>query len=74
MDFLTLKGHNFFQNWYDRKVTTLRPLAFKLQQEILKIQWYLHGLSCPETGLETNFFNLKSRNFENISFSQLTFK
>ena len=32
------------------------------------------SLSSPETGLETNFLNLKSRNFENISFCQLTFK
>ena len=40
MDSLTLKRHNFFQNEDNRKAThscATRPLIFKLQQEVLKL-------------------------------------
>ena len=42
MDFLTLKRHNCFQNYNDRKATHAfllpdLPDIFKLQQELLKI-------------------------------------
>ena len=55
MDSLTLKRHNFFKNWNNRKAThsfVPRPLIFKLQQEVLK-------------------FNdiIMSRSFENVSVS-----
>ena len=40
MDSLTLKRHNSFQNENNRKATqgfALRPLIFKLQQDVLKL-------------------------------------
>ena len=40
MDYLTLKRHNFFQNQNNRKAAhsfASRPLIFKLQQEVLKL-------------------------------------
>ena len=70
MDSLTLK-HNFFQNENNKKSTSFAPrlLIFKLQQEVLKFQWYLPELELPKTDMVTNFSNLEICSFENVSFS-----
>ena len=73
MDSLTLKCHNSFQNENNRKTTHIfasRPLTFKLQQEVLKIQWYPRYVSwsVPKTNLESNFLNLENRSFEYVTF------
>ena len=73
MNSLTLKRHNFLQNENDRKVThsfTLRPLIFKLQQEVLNFNDICVNWSFPKTDLVTNFLNLENRSFEKVSFSQ----
>ena len=73
MESLTLKRHNSFQNYNNRKAThsfAPRPLIFKLQQEVLKFNDIFVSLGSPKTDPETNFLNLKNRSFENVSFSQ----
>ena len=73
MDYLTLKGHNYFQNHHDRKTThgfAPRPLIFKLQQEVLKSKYICKSCSFPKTVLETHFLDLENQSFENVSFSQ----
>ena len=73
MNSLTLKRHNSFQNYNNRKATdsfALRPLTFKLQQEALKFSDICLSWSSPKTELVTNFLNLENRSLENVSFSQ----
>ena len=73
MESLTLKHHNSFQNLNNRKATltfALRPLIFKLQQNVLKFNDFFVSLSSPKTGLEASFSSLDNRSFENVSFSQ----
>ena len=70
MDSLTLKLHNSFQNYDDRKAThsfAPRPLIFKLQQEVLKFNDICVSWSSPKTDLVTNFLNPENRSFENVS-------
>ena len=58
LDFLTLKPHNSFQNWNNRKIKhnfAPRPLIFKLQQEVLKFNDICVSWSSPKTDLLTNF-------------------
>ena len=69
---LTLKCHNSFQNKNDIKATHTfvpRPLTFKLQQVVWKINICV-SLSFPKTDLKTTFLNLENLSFENITFSQ----
>ena len=71
MDSLTLKLHNSFQNYNDRKAThsfAPRPLIFKLQQEVLKFNDICVSWSSTKTDLERNFLGLENRSFENVSF------
>ena len=73
MDSLTLKRDNLLQNQNNRKEThsfTLRPLIFKLQQEVLKTKDISASWSSPNTDRVINFLKLKKRSFENVSFSQ----
>ena len=75
MDSLTLKRHNSFQNYNNRKAThsfAPRPLIFKLQQEVLKFNDICVSWSSPKTDLVTNFLNPENRSFENVSI--VTFK
>ena len=72
MDPLTLKHHNSFQNEYKRKVThcfALRPLIFKLEQEILKFNNVCVSRGFTKTDMVTNFLSLENRSSENVSFS-----
>ena len=58
MDSLTLKRCNSFQNKNNRKAThsfAPRPLIFKLQQEVSKINDICISGSAPKTDLKTNF-------------------
>ena len=60
MDSLTLKRHNSFQNYNNRKVThsfAPRPLIFKLQKEVLKFNDICVSWNFAKTDLETNFLN-----------------
>ena len=62
MDSLTLKQHNSFQNYNNRKITysfALRRLIFKLQKEVLKFSDICVSWSSPKIDLATNFLNLK---------------
>ena len=73
MDSMTLKPHNSFQSWNDRKATyslAPRSLVFKLQQQVLKFNDICVSWSYPKTNLETNFLNFENRSFENVSFSE----
>ena len=73
MDSLTLKLHNSFQNYDDRKAThsfAPRPLIFKLQQEVLKFDDICISWSSPKTDPETIFLNLENRSFGNFSYFQ----
>ena len=73
MESLTLKRHNSFQNYNNRKAThsfAPRPLIFKLQQEVLKFNDICVSWSSPKTDLVTNLLNLENRSLENVSFSQ----
>ena len=45
-----------------------RPLIFKLQQEVIKVNDMCMPWSLPETDPETNFLNLENQSFENVSF------
>ena len=75
MDSLTLKRHNSFQNYNNRKATDSfapRPLIFKLQQEVSKFNDICVSWSSPKTDLMKKLFNPKNRSFENISI--VTFK
>ena len=51
-----------------------RPLIFKLQQEVLKLNDICVDWSSPKTDLETDFLDLENRSFENVGFSVLIFK
>ena len=71
MDSLTSKGHNSFQNQNNRKATdsfASKPLIFKLQLEVLKLNDICMSWSSPKTDLLTSVLNL-DQSFENISFS-----
>ena len=71
MDSWTLKLHNSFQNYDDRKAThsfAPRPLIFKLQQEVLKFNDICVSWSSTKTDLERNLLGLENRSFENVSF------
>ena len=60
---LTLKRHNSFQNYNNRKTTyTFAPrlLIFKLHQEVLKFNDICVSWSSPKTDLKTNFLNLEN--------------
>ena len=48
----------------------LRPLIFKLQQEVLKFNDIFVSWSSRKTDLVTNFLKLENRSLENASFSQ----
>ena len=75
MDFLTLKGHNFFQNLNNGKATQCfapRRMIFRLQQEVLRLNDICVSWSSPKTNLVTNFSNPENRSFE--KFSIVTFK
>ena len=70
---LTLKRHNSFQNWSNRKATysfVPRPLIFKLQRKVLIFNDICVSWSSARTDLEANFWNLENQSFENVSFSQ----
>ena len=75
MDSLTLKCHYSFQNHNNKKSThSLLPDVWFLScnkkfwnSVVLKFSFWIS----PKTDLVTNFLNLKSRSFENVSFSQL---
>ena len=41
----------------------------KLQEEALKFNDVCVSRSLPKTDLETSFWNLENRSFENVSFS-----
>ena len=72
VDSLTFKRHNFLQNKNNRKAThsfAPRRLIFKLQQEVLKYNNIGASWSSLKTDLETNFLNLKNRNFEYVTLS-----
>ena len=79
MDSLTLKRHNSFQNYNNRKSThsfAPRPLIFKLQQDVLKFNGICLSWGSPNTEQETNFLNIKNKSLENadnlfISFLNL---
>ena len=63
MDSLTLKCHNSFQSYNNRKATRTfasRYLIFKLQQEVLKFNDICVSWSSPKTDLEKNFLNLEN--------------
>ena len=67
---LTVKRHNTFQKYNNRKATDSfapRTMIFKSQQELLNFNDTC--MSSPKTELETNFLNLENRNFENVRFS-----
>ena len=69
---ITLKRHNSFQNYNNRKAThgfSPRFLIFKLQQ-VLKSNDICVSCSCSKTDLETNFLNLENQSFEIVGFSQ----
>ena len=69
---ITLKRHNSFQNYNNRKAThsfSPRFLIFKLQQ-VLKSNNICVSCSCSKTDLETNFLNLENQSFEIVRFSQ----
>ena len=70
MDFLSLKRHNSFQNYNNRKATSFahKPVVFKLQQEVLKFNDMCESWSSPKTDLETNFLNPENQSFEIASF------
>ena len=73
IDSLTLKRHNSFQNLHNGKATlsfACRPLIVKLQPEVLKFDDIGVSWSSPKTDQVTNFLNLESRSFENVSYSQ----
>ena len=60
MESLTLKRQKFFQNKNNRKAThsvACRDLAFKLQQEVSKINDIWVSWSSPNAELETKFLN-----------------
>ena len=62
------KCHNSFQNQNNRKAThgfALRPLIFKLQQEVLKFNDIFVSWSFPKLTWWSNFLNLENRSFEN---------
>ena len=75
MDSLTLKRHYSFQNYNNKKSThSLLPDVWFLScnkkfwnSVVLKFSFWIS----PKTDLVTNFLKLKSRSFENVSFSQL---
>ena len=72
MNSLTLKRVNSFQNENNRKAThsfAPRPLIFKLQQKVLKLN-IRQSRSFPKTDLVTIFLSLENRSFDSISFSQ----
>ena len=75
LDSLTLKRHNSFQNKKNRKVThslAPRPLIFKLQQEVKKIQY---PRELPKNWAGDIFFKFrKSKFWERQFFSIVTFK
>ena len=76
MDSLTLKSHNSFRNSSKRKAThnlAIRPLIFKLQQEVWKFNDIWVSWSCSETDLETIFINAENRNFVYVFFPNSNF-
>ena len=75
MDSLTLKRHNSFQNLNNRKAThsfAPRPLIFKFQEEVLKLNNIYVSWSSSKIDLVTNFLNPENRSLENVSI--ITFK
>ena len=74
MDSLTLKRHNSFQNQKKRKATqsfTPRPLIFKLQQEILKLNDIFVSWSPPKLTWWQIFKPRKSKFWERQFFSSI---
>ena len=64
MDSLNLHGHNFFQYKNNKKAThsfAPRPLIFKLQREVLKLNEICVSWSFPKTELKKNFLNFENR-------------
>ena len=58
IDSLTLKHHNSFENYNNKKTTYAfapRPLNFKMQQEVLKLNDICMSWRSPKTDLEKNF-------------------
>ena len=73
MDSFTLKRHNSFLNKNNSKATrsfALRPLIFKLQQEVRKFNDIYVTWNSPKTDPKTNFLNLENRKFDHVTFSQ----
>ena len=71
MDSLTLKRHNSFQSYDNRKATDIFApitLPFKVQQEVLKCNDTCVNWSSPKADLETNFLNLVNGSFKTVSF------
>ena len=71
MDSLTLKRHNSFQNYNDRKAThsfAPRPLIFKSQEKVWKFNDIWLSWSSPKTNLMTIFLDLENQSFENFQF------
>ena len=67
MNSLTLKRHNSFQDYNNRKVThsfAPKPLIFNLQPEILKFNDICVSWSSTKTDLVTTFLNPENRSFE----------
>ena len=63
MDSLTLKRHNSFQNYNNRKAThtfASRPLIFKMQQEVLQCNDNFVIWRSLKSDLATNFLNLEN--------------
>ena len=58
-----LKRHNYFQNQNNGKAGKSfapRPLIFKLQEEVLKLNDICVSWSSPNADLETGFLNLEN--------------
>ena len=72
MQVLTLKRHIPFKMKIIENphiLLLLRPLIFKLQQEVFKFNDICVSWNSSKIDAETNFFNLQIRSFENITFS-----
>ena len=70
VDSLTLKRHNSFQNYKNRKAAhsfATRLLIFKLQQGF-KIHWYLHELELSKNWPRNKFFKLRISKFWECQF------
>ena len=76
MDSLTLRRHDSFQNWNNRKDTHCfppRPLIFKLQQKDLKSNGICMSWSTPETDLKLKLSIFLNSNFEVNNWHSFTY-